>query len=87
MSAVPLLPQRFINLSRGLLALAGLTIALMSSDLTLNTLSTNNPELVSVNQHSIGLQQLNFAAKRLTGALADTLDIEQKNTIIKLLIY
>ena len=86
MSAVLLLPQRLINLSRGLLALAGLTIALMSSNLTLNTLSTNNPGLVSVNQYSIGLQQLNVAAQRLTGASADTLDSEQKNTIIKLLI-
>lgn len=86
MRAVPLLSQRYINVGRGFLSLAGLTIALMSSDLTLNTLSTDNPVLVSVNQHSIGLQQLNFAAQRLTGASADTLDSEQKNTIVKLLI-
>jgi hypothetical protein len=86
MRAVPLLSQRYINVGRGFLALVGLTIALMSSDLTLNTLSTDNPVLVSVNQHSIGLQQLNFAAQRLTGASADTLDSEQKNTIVKLLI-
>lgn len=86
MSAVPLLPQRFVNLSRGLLALAGLTIALMGSDLRFNIFNTDNNSLVSVNQQPISLQQLNFAAQRLTGASADSLDAKQKNTIIKLLI-
>lgn len=86
MSAVPLISQRYVNVGRGFLALAGLTIALMGSDLTFNTLNSNNNVLVSVNQQPIGLQQLNFAARRLTGATADTLDSQQKSTIIKLLI-
>ncbi len=86
MSAVPLLFQRYASSGRGLLALAGLSIALMGSNLTLNTQSTDNHVLVSVNQQPISLKQLNFAAKRLTGASADSLDREQQTTIIKLLI-
>jgi parvulin-like peptidyl-prolyl isomerase len=86
MSAVSLTPQRYAIVGRGFLALAGLTIALMGSDLTFNALGTNNNVLVLVNQQPISLQQLNFAAQRLTGASADTLDNEQKNIIVKLLI-
>ena len=86
MSTVLSIPTCYINVGRSLLALAGLTIALMGSHLTFGTLSDNRNVLVSVNQQPISLQQLNFAAYRLTGASADTLEPEQKKTIIKLLI-
>ena len=85
MSAL-LTPTGYINVGRSFLALAGLTIALMGSSLNFDSLTVSSNELVLVNQRPISLKQLNFAAQRLTGASADTLDHEQKHTIVKLLI-
>ena len=68
------------------MALAGLAIALLSSDLNIPSFADNHNMLVSINQQPITLQQLNFASQRLTGTPADTLTPKQKNTIVTLLI-
>ena len=68
------------------MALAGLAIALLSSDLNIPSFADNHNMLVSINQQPITLQQLNFASQRLTGTPADTLTPEQKNTIVSLLM-
>jgi len=86
MSAALPTPRRYTNTFRGLMALAGLAIALLSSGLNITSFSENHDTLVSINQQPITLQQLNFASQRLTGAPADTLTPEQKNTIITLLV-
>ena len=79
-------PRRYTNTFRGLMALAGLAIALLSSGLNIPSFSENYDTLVSINQQPITLQQLNFASLRLTGTPADTLRHEQKNTIVTLLM-
>ena len=86
MSAVTPIVQYSLNAGRALIALAGLSIALFGSDLDFKSIAATDNLLVSVNQQPITAQQLNFAARRLTGSSADTLDTEQKNTIVKLLI-
>lgn len=86
MSAALPTPRRYANTFRGLMALAGLAIALLSSDLNIPLFSENYDTLVSINQQPITLQQLNFASQRLTGTPADTLTPKQKNTIVTLLI-
>jgi len=86
MSAALPTPRHYTNTFRGLMALAGLAIALLSSGLNITSFSENHDTLVSINQQPITLQQLNFASQRLTGAPADTLTPEQKNTIITLLV-
>ena len=86
MSAALPTPRHYTNTFRGLMALAGLAIALLSPDLNIPSFSENHDTLVSINQQPITLQQLNFASQRLTGAPADTLTPEQKNTIITLLV-
>jgi hypothetical protein len=86
MSAALPTPRRYTNTFRGLMALAGLAIALLSSGLNITSFSENHDTLVSINQQPITLQQLNFASQRLIGAPADTLTPEQKNTIITLLV-
>ena len=68
------------------MALAGLAIALLSSDLNIPSFADNHNMLVSINQQPITLQQLNFASQRLTGTPADTLRPEQKSTIVSLLM-
>lgn len=79
-------PQRSALAIRGMLAFAGLAVAMMSSGLKLNGFTENYNMLVSINQQPITWQQLNFAAQRLTGENADKLTSEQKNTIVNLLI-
>jgi hypothetical protein len=86
MSAALPTPRRYANTFRGLMALAGLAIALLSSDLNIPSFADNHNMLVSINQQPITLQQLNFASQRLTGTPADTLTPEQKNTIVSLLM-
>jgi len=86
MSAATPIFQYSLNAGRALIALAGLSIALIGSDLNFKSIAATDNVLVSVNQQPITVQQLNFAAQRLTGSSADTLDTEQKNTIVKLLI-
>ena len=86
MSAALPTPRRYANTFRGLMALAGLAIALLSSGLNIPSFSENYDTLVSINQQPITLQQLNFASQRLTGTPADTLTPKQKNTIVTLLI-
>tara|TARA_B110000090_G_scaffold131606_1_gene144977 strand:+ start:226 stop:1074 length:849 start_codon:yes stop_codon:yes gene_type:complete len=79
-------PQRSAHAIRGMLAFAGLAVAMMSSGLKLNGFAENHNKLVSINQQPITWQQLNFAAQRLTGENADKLTSEQKNTVVNLLI-
>ena len=79
-------PTRYTNTFRGLMAVAGLAIALLSSGLNISSFADNHNMLVSINQQPITLQQLNFASQRLTGTPADTLTPEQKNTIVSLLM-
>ena len=86
MSAATPIFQYSLNAGRALIALAGLSIALIGSDLDFKSIAATDNVLVSVNQQPITVQQLNFAAQRLTGSSADTLDTEQKNTIVNLLI-
>ena len=86
MSAVAPIFQYPLNAGRALIALAGLSIALIGSDLDLKSKSAADNVLVSVNQQPITFQQLNFASRRITGSSAEKLDAEQKNTIVKLLI-
>lgn len=86
MSAALPTPRRYANTFRGLMALAGLAIALLSSDLNIPSFADNHDMLVSINQQPITLQQLNFASQRLTGTPADTLRPEQKSTIVSLLM-
>ena len=86
MSAALPTPRRYANTFRGLMALAGLAIALLSAGLNIPSFSENYDTLVSINQQPITLQQLNFASQRLTGTPADTLTPKQKNTIVTLLI-
>lgn len=86
MSAALPTPRRYANTFRGLIALAGLAIALLSAGLNIPSFSENYDTLVSINQQPITLQQLNFASQRLTGTPADTLTPKQKNTIVTLLI-
>jgi len=86
MSAATPIFQYPLNASRALIALAGLSIALIGSDLDFNSIAAADNVLVSVNQQRITLQQLNFAAQRITGNSAEKLNTEQKNTIVKLLI-
>jgi len=86
MSAAKPIFQYSLNAGRALIALAGLSIALIGSDLDFKSIAATDNVLVSVNQQPITVQQLNFAAQRLTGSSADTLDTDQKNTIVNLLI-
>ena len=86
MSAAAPIFQYPLNAGRALIALAGLSIALIGSDLDLKSKSAADNVLVSVNQQPITFQQLNFASRRITGSSAEKLDAEQKNTIVKLLI-
>ena len=86
MSAALPTPQRSAHAIRGMLAFAGLAVAMMSSGLKLNGFAENHNKLVSINQQPITWQQLNFAAQRLTGGNADKLTSEQKNTVVNLLI-
>ena len=86
MSAVAPIFQYPLNAGRALIALAGLSIALIGSDLNFKSIVATDNVLVSVNQQPITLQQLNFAAQRITGSSAEKLDEEQKNTIVKMLI-
>ena len=86
MSAVAPIFQYPLNAGRALIALAGLSIALIGSDLDLKSKSAADNVLVSVNQQPITVQKLNFAAQRITGSSAEKLNAEQKNTIVKLLI-
>ena len=86
MSAVAPIFQYPLNAGRALIALVGLSIALIGSDLDLKSKSAADNVLVSVNQQPITFQQLNFASRRITGSSAEKLDAEQKNTIVKLLI-
>ena len=86
MSAAAPIFQYPLNAGRALIALAGLSIALIGSDLDLKSKSAADNVLVSVNQQPITLQQLNFAAQRITGSSAEKLNTAQKNTIVKLLI-
>ena len=86
MSAATPIFQYSLNAGRALIALAGLSIALIGSDLDFQSIPAADNVLVSVNQQPITVQQLNFAAQRITGSSAEKLDEEQKNTIVKLLI-
>ena len=86
MSAATPIFQYSLNAGRALIALAGLSIALIGSDLNFKSIVATDNVLVSVNQQPITLQQLNFAAQRITGSSAEKLNTEQKNTIVKLLI-
>lgn len=86
MSAATPIFQYSLNAGRALIALAGLSIALIGSDLNFKSIAATDNVLVSVNQQPITLQQLNFAAQRITGSSAEKLNTEQKNTIVKLLI-
>lgn len=86
MSAATPIFQYSLNAGRALIALAGLSIALIGSDLNFKSIVATDNVLVSVNQQPITVQQLNFAAQRITGSSAEKLDAEQKNTIVKLLI-
>ena len=86
MSAATPIFQYSLNAGRALIALAGLSIALIGSDLGFKSIAATDNILVSVNQQPITLQQLNFAAQRITGSSAEKLNTEQKNTIVKLLI-
>ena len=86
MSAATPIFQYSLNAGRSLIALAGLSIALIGSDLNFKSIVATDNVLVSVNQQPITLQQLNFAAQRITGSSAEKLNTEQKNTIVKLLI-
>jgi len=86
MSAATPIFQYSLNAGRALIALAGLSIALIGSDLNFKSIAATDNVLVSVNQQPITLQQLNFAAQRITGSSAEKLNTAQKNTIVKLLI-
>jgi len=86
MSAATPIFQYSLNAGRSLIALAGLSIALIGSDLDFQSIPAADNVLVSVNQQPITVQQLNFAAQRITGSSAEKLDEEQKNTIVKMLI-
>ena len=86
MSAATPIFQYSLNAGRALIALAGLSIALIGSDLDFQSIPAADNVLVSVNQQPITVQQLNFAAQRITGSSAEKLDEEQKNTIVKMLI-
>ena len=86
MSAATPIFQYSLNAGRALIALAGLSIALIGSDLNFQSIPAADNVLVSVNQQPITVQQLNFAAQRITGSSAEKLDEEQKNTIVKMLI-
>ena len=86
MSAATPIFQYSLNAGRALIALAGLSIALIGSDLNFKSIAATDNVLVSVNQQPITVQQLNFAAQRITGSSAEKLNTEQKNTIVKLLI-
>ena len=86
MSAATPIFQYSLNAGRALIALAGLSIALIGSDLDFKSIAATDNILVSVNQQPITVQQLNFAAQRITGSSAEKLNTEQKNTIVKLLI-
>jgi len=86
MSAATPIFQYSLNAGRALIAFAGLSIALIGSDLDFQSIPAADNVLVSVNQQPITVQQLNFAAQRITGSSAEKLDEEQKNTIVKMLI-
>ena len=86
MSAATPIFQCPLNAGRALIALAGLSIALIGSDLDFKSIAATDNVLVSVNQQPITVQQLNFAAQRITGSSAEKLNEEQKNTIVKMLI-
>ena len=75
----------YTNGGRGLLALLGLTLALLGSR-PLEPPAQADNVLVWVNQHPVTSEQLAFVAQRLTGAPPDSLSAQQRQSILRLLV-
>ena len=71
--------------ARGLLALLGLTLALLGSGPLEPRVQADNV-LVWVNQHPVTSEHLAFVAQRLTNVSADDLSEQQRQSILELLV-
>ncbi len=71
--------------ARGLLALLGLTLALLGSSPIEPRVQAGNV-LVWVNQHPVTSEQLAFVAQRLTDVSPDNLSAQQRQSVLELLV-
>ncbi len=71
--------------ARGLLALLGLTLALLGSSPIEPPAQADNV-LVWVNKHPVTSEQLAFVTKRLTGVSPDSFTTQQRRSVLELLV-